>query len=499
MLGRKVFVASAILSGGRLSMRFLDMITALVIARFLTPAEFGLVTLAIATLLMLRALTELPVSEALIRSERLTPEDVDTAFTLSLLRGLAVAALLAAAAWPMSWLYDDERLVDLTLALTLAPLAMALRSPRLVQFSRAVNYTPATLLDIGTKLAGFLCSVAIALAARSYWALIVGLLVPPLLAAPVSYIVAPYRPRLSLASSRQILSFAGWLTMARFVATANSEIDRFFIGGILGKAAVGYFAIGRSITTTATWAIGTPLMQAMFPGFAKIQSNPERLQSAYLKGQGMLVAAIMPLGFGMAMVAEPVVALTLGAQWGPVTQIIQVFAPVGAVATMTMPVQAVVLALGRPRQLVVRDLLMLLLGIPIVIIGALTFGLMGAVYARMLSGVIHTLLNLEILKRTLGLSITRQLANSWRSIVSVIVMIAALLVQQRFQMQPGSWHQLTGLLLSAVFGAGAYVATHLGLWLLAGRPAGPERFLVELGGSLWRRLFAGPQQEVASQ
>ena len=92
MLARKVFLASAVLSGGRLAIRFLDLIAALLVARFLTPAEFGLVSLAIALLMTLRALTELPVSEALVRGEDLTRDDIDTAFTLSLLRGLTVAA-----------------------------------------------------------------------------------------------------------------------------------------------------------------------------------------------------------------------------------------------------------------------------------------------------------------------------------------------------------------------------------------------------------------------
>src|SRR6187401_3511979 len=133
MLARKVFLASAVLSGGRLAIRFLDLIAALLVARFLTPAEFGLVSLAIALLMTLRALTELPVSEALVRGEDLTRDDIDTAFTLSLLRGLTVAALLAAAAWPMGRIYEDLRLVDLTLVLAIAPLAMALRSPQLVK------------------------------------------------------------------------------------------------------------------------------------------------------------------------------------------------------------------------------------------------------------------------------------------------------------------------------------------------------------------------------
>lgn len=498
MLSRKVFLASAVLSGGRLAVRFLDMIAALVVARFLTPAEFGMVALAIALLMTLRALTELPVSEALVRGEELTRSDIDTAFTLSLLRGIAVAGLLAAAAWPMGRIYQDSRLIDLTLALAIAPLAMALRSPQLVRFTREVNYVPVTLLDTGTKLVGFLASVAVALATGSYWALAVGLILPPLIAAPLSYLIAPYRPRLSLASWRTILSFAGWLSLARFIATVNGEIDRFFIGGVLGKAAVGFFAMGRSISTTTTWAIGIPLMQAMFPGFARIQSEPARMRAAYLKGQGVLVAAIMPLGFGLALVAEPLVALALGSQWLPVAAVIQVLAPAGALATMTMPVHAVVLALGRPRPLVMRDFALMLLGIPAVILGALAFGLMGAVYARMLAGIVQIFMNLQILKHVLGIPVTTQLANSWRSAAATVAMAAAVLATGPLTGAPGHAGLVLELVLATVLGGSTYLATHGSLWLLAGKPSGPECLLAEWSAVARRKLSTASPGKVAT-
>ncbi len=489
MLARKVFLASAVLSGGRLLARVLDLVAALIVARFLSPADFGVVTLATTVLMILRALTELPVSEALIRTKELSQDDIDTAFTLSFLRGLIVALLLAALAWPMAAIYDDARLAGLMLALTAAPLAMGLRSPRLVQFSREVNYTPETVIDTAAKLVAFALSVAVAWQTRSYWALVIALALPPLIATPASYFVAPYRPRLCLASTRSIVAFAGWITLARFVATANGEADRFFIAGILGKASLGFFAMGRSVATTATWAIGMPLMQAMYPGFAKLQDQPDRLRAAYLKGQAMLVACLMPLGLALAILADPLVRLVLGPQWLPLVPVIQVFAPVGALASVTMPVHALVLAMGMPRQLLVRDVVMFVLGLPAVIAGAYWFGMMGAVWARMATGLVHTLLNLQIIGRTLHVPIWRQLANFWRSATSACVMAAMMLaVGGTLPAAADTLHQIAHLLLGGAAGGFAYVAAHALLWLLAGQPGGPEVFVRDGTQAVLRRL-----------
>lgn len=492
MLARRVFVASALLSFSRLLARFLDLIAALIVARFLSPADFGLVTLATASLMILRAVTELPIGEALQRSEELTAADIDTAFTLSALRGLVVALLVAGAAWPMAAIYDDQRLIPLMLALAIAPLAMGLRSPELVRFSREVNFVPATIIDTAAKLAAFAVAVGVAAASQSYWALAVALIVPPILSTPASYFVARYRPRFSLERTRTILSFAGWVTLTRFITTANGEADRFFIAGVLGKASLGFFSMGRSVATTASWAIGAPLMQAMMPGFARLQGDPERLRQAYLKGQAMLVAGVMPLGVALGLLAHPIVAIALGPQWAPAAPILAVFAPIGALATVTMPVHALVLALGCPKQLLLRDVIMFVLGIPVVIFGAWSFGLMGAAYARLLTGLILTLLNLAIVDRLIGLGIVRQLVNCWRSAVSAVIMAGAIVALSSVATpDDGMLHRVIALLLVVSGGTVAYLATHAVLWLLAGRPNGPERFLGESARHVLSRRGAG--------
>lgn len=368
----------------------------------------------------------------------------------------------------------------------------------MVRFAREVNFTPTTVIDVVAKIAAFGAALVVAVETRSYWALVVALIVPPLISTPASYLAAPYRPRLSLASTRTIISFAGWVTLARFITTANGEVDRFFIAGVLGKAALGFFAMGRSVATTASWAVGTPLMQAMMPGFARLQGDTDRLRAAYLKGQAMLVAGVMPLGVALGLLAEPIVALALGSQWAPAAPVLAVFAPVGALATVTMPVHALVLAMGCPKQLLLRDVAMFFLGIPAVILGAWFFGLMGAAYARLLTGIVLTFLNLAIVDKLIGLGVLRQIANCWRSALSAGAMAGViLLLAPTMQNSSDILHRSLTLVLVATGGMLAYVAAHALLWLVAGRPQGPERFLSEsarhaIGRFMLRRRIAEP-------
>jgi PST family polysaccharide transporter len=490
MLSRRVFWASAILFSGRLLSRGVDMLAALVIARFLTPAAFGVVSLAIASLMIMRSITELPISEALIREEDLTPGHINTAFTLNCLRGLTVSSLMALAAYPMAWIYGIPALAQLMLALAIAPLVMGFNSPAMVRYSRNLNYLPSTTIDATAKIVAFVASITYAYMTHSYWALIISLVLPPMISVPLSYVLAPYRPRFSFVEVRSIFHFTGWVTLMRFISTANGEADRFFIGGILGKARLGEFSMSRSISTVASWAVGFPLVQAMFPGFSKLQGDRSRLASAYLKGQAMLVAVLAPIGIGLAVLAEPFVRLALGNQWVAIVPLIQILAPAGTISTMSMPAHSLAMATGHSQKLAIRDLVMFVIAFPAVVAGAYWWGVMGATVVRFFAGLVATGLSLQIVAVVTGVGIFRQLLNLWRTTIGVTVM-GFFLYFGLTMIRVEHWALALPLQLAMLCLAGGlvYVLTHFLFWLFSGRPAGPETFVIDLFGPIYRQLL----------
>ena len=493
MLARKVFSASAWLVFGRLFVKGADALAAIVIARFITPDAFGVVMLAVATLMMMRAFTELPVSDALIRESDLTAGHIDTAFTLNVLRGLLLAILMIAAAWPLAMLYSDERLFALLLALALVPLVLGLRSPMMVIFVREVNYVPVTVLEAVAKFVATGLGLTTAIIWESYWAIVVTMVVPPIITTPVSYILAPHRPRFGLSRARDIVSFAGWVTVGRFFATANGEADRFFIGGIIGTAAVGYFSMARSIATLASWAIGAPLVQALYPGFSRVQDGDKRLKMAYLRSQALVFACLAPMGVGIALLARPFILLVLGEKWVETVPLLQILAPAGAIAALGMPAQALVMAINKPKRLAIRDGAIFFLAIPVIILAAYFYGLLGAAFARLLLTAPVVLLSLYIVADELGpeVSISRQIGNCWRTIVSVAAMAAVvILISSAFAQFEQSEIILAELIILGSIGAMTYVVTHLAMWAATGKPPGVESFMIENARKGSAALFA---------
>ncbi|MBS7670677.1 lipopolysaccharide biosynthesis protein [Croceicoccus gelatinilyticus] len=478
MLANKVFRSSAIFASARLVGRGLDILAALVIARFLTPADFGMVMIALATLMVLEAATELPIVDALIREKEVRPGDVDTGFTLSFLRGTIIAGAMLALSVPISIIYDDQRLILLIALLGLAPFITGLRSPMMVMFAREVNYAPTATIDLIARMTSFATAVVIAWQTGSYFSLLIVSIMPPMVITALTYIWAPYRPRFSLLNWSRLLTFAGWMSISRALATVSQEGDRFLIGGVLGKAPLGFFSMGRSVATTASWAIGMPLVSVMYPSLVKIRENTERLQQSYLRGQSMVAAAIMPISVFLMLMAEPLVRLGLGEKWLAVVPVIQILAPASALATLAMPTQALLLALEKPHQLAKREMLAALIAIPAVVIGAITFGLMGAVIGRALANIFHTALSVEIIVRVAGISWRRQFLFVWRSIAANGAMALFLYESLSWFNDASVASEILSIALAGAGGLAVYGVTHLALWLLSGRPSGAEEYIV---------------------
>lgn len=481
MLARKVFASSAFLTGSRFLGRGLDIVAALVMARFLSPADFGVVTIGLAALMVLESFTELPVEDALLREKELRDEDVNTAFTLSALRGLSVAALLCASAVPLAMIYDDNRLVLLICLLAIAPVARGLRSTMMVKFRREVNYKPLAVIDMFCRITSFLLAVACAWYTESYLSLVILSVTPQIIELIATHLIAPYRPRFTLSKMRFILSFAGQVTISRVLATLSSEGDRFLVGGFAGKAALGFFSMGRSVATTASWAIAMPLLAVMYPGLAQIREDPPRFRRSYLRGQGMIVFAILPVSLALGVLADPLVRLALGDEWLLVVPVMQALSVLNAAATFSMPAHSLAMATGEIRQMIWREAVTLVVSIPAVTFGAIYYGLSGAVLGRVLAGLVHTAMSLQMVTRLSDIPVARQLINPWRSVIGS-AMFAAVLYLVSHTMADGNWVELATLLAASGIAAGiSYIAVHLALWKLAGMPDdSPEHFLIDL-------------------
>lgn len=482
---RKLLAVGAMwTAGGRIIMNLIGLASTLVLARLLTPEDFGLVAIATVVFAIITAFTELSWAAALIQHKDLQREHYDTAWTLNILRALLISALLCISAYPMAAAYGDQRLVGIMFVLAAAALASGLVNPRLVDFRRKLSFQQEIFTELVVKTVGFVVGAAIAYWFRSYWALVIGSLAAQVAGLIVSYVLIPFAPRFSLKYWRTLFSFSSWLALSSGLNAINYRLDQLVIGAVLGTGPLGQYTVGDNLASLPVRESTAPLAHVLFPAFSRLQDDAVRRRETFLRSQCLLVATALPVGLGFALVATPLVQLVLGPQWTSVALVIQILSTIFAVHAFSAPLTPLAMGLGQTRLLFVRDVINLVVRYPLIFAGLFLGGLLGLLLARCVSGLFAIGIDLYLARRLVGASILAQIASSWRALAATTVMAVSVWGLGALGVERATYLDLA---LLVVTGAASYLGASLVFWLAAGRPAGPEREALDLLKFLRRR------------
>lgn len=462
------------------------------LARLLTPQDFGLVAICTTVLSVLVAMTELSMGSALVQRAEATQEHIDTAWTMAMIRGLLIAAGFALAAIPLSRLYGDARLAPLFVLSGVTGAMSGMGSPLVTLCTRQMSFRPMITMQIVQKLSAVALSIALALWLRNYWAIVLGSAIGGAISTLLSYFVIPYRPRFTLSRSRELLGFSSWLFVGQAASALNWRFDQLVIGLFLPPAQLGAYSMAETISALPTREATAPLIQTLFPSFARMQGDRDRLRHAYQTALGAVGVIALPVAVGFMLLADPFVRLALGPKWLMAVPLIKVIGACYAIQTLVTGARPLAMAEGATRTLFVRDLWGLMLRAPCVTAGLMAWGMTGLIWGRFLSAILDYFTTTTMVRTLIGLSIRDQFLAHRRTLAAVACMaVAVLLADQCLLAMEAA--PFTRLALLAPLGALTYLAALHGLWLASGRCAGAEaELLALLRAAMTRRGKAAP-------
>jgi O-antigen/teichoic acid export membrane protein len=453
----------------------MGLASTIVLARLLTPADFGIVAIATSILAIGLALTEMSLAAALVQREEVHDEHFHSAWTFSLARSLIIFLAVALVAYPLAGLYDDPHLAPVIIATGLIVAIPGFASPTIIMYTRNLVFWQDFAIQITQQLAVFAVSVTVAVMFRSYWALIAGNLAGSIVNVCLSYVISPFRPRLGISRLKELFSFSIWLAMGNALNTINWKLDQLILGFLVGKSAIGIYTVADNIAALPVRESTTPLRKTLFPAFARMANDMERLKQAYTRTQNMLFAVAMPVGFGFAVIAEPVVTTFLGEKWLEAIPIIQILSATFAFQSISNSLEPLAMAKDATRTLFGRDVRTLLIRVPLIAAGYLLGGLMGVVVGRAISSAIGAVWNMSLVATLSGISVMQQFRSCWRTMASTMVMAAATFGILNILDAPHvALPQVAVIVLSALSGALIYASAMMALWILSGKPIGVE-------------------------
>ena len=314
----------------------LTLATLAVLARLLTPVEFGLVAVAWIVLDLTARLGQTAIGHLLMQSGKLEARDVDGVFTLALALGVVCAAAIWLLAPAIAALSDAAALADLLSLLALAPLVASFSVVPAHLLRRELRQPALLAADLSAYFIGYSC-VATTLAFNGWgaWAPIVGELVRT--AIHVGVVAAMHRgrfpPRLTLRGSKALAARAAGYLLTQASGFVLNSAASLAVWSTLGTAALGYYSRAERLAMLPTQAFHNTFFDVSFVATAQRQTRRRQLRWFYLQAAEGLALAALPTGLLLVITAPEVVALLLGTQWPASVPILQVLA-------LAIPMQA---------------------------------------------------------------------------------------------------------------------------------------------------------------
>jgi O-antigen/teichoic acid export membrane protein len=463
----------------RQSERLIGIVSIAILARLLSPKDFGLVAMAGSAVALVEAFSAFGFDWAVVRLEQATPAHYDTAWTLRLLCGLLVAATLSIAAYPISLFFGQRAVMAIIFAMAFNSVLGAAENIWMAEFRRQMRFEAEFKLRFSGKLAGFVVATTWAAFTRSYWALVAGVTASRLASTLASYYLHRSRPQWDLSKRTDLLRFSAWLLFGNLTEVLRSRFADIWVGRVLGSRSVGFYSMASELSALATTELAAPINRVTFTMYSRQANDIPALRESYLRVSGLIWAVGLPAAVGVGVCAPWIVTILLGAQWGDAVPVLQILAAAGIIAIMAANTQYVYWALGRSRFVASLSFCSTLVFALFTLLLGHRLGLLGVATAQVVASAVVLLINFTTLFRTLSLSFVEVARRNYRVLLSAAVMgiVLTMIGHELTAIKPPLALQLATMIVS---GASAYVIALALTWLLTGRPTGPEHDILGL-------------------
>jgi lipopolysaccharide exporter len=348
-LGRRAVRAVAWAFGLRIASQLLGLVRTMILARLLSPDDFGVFGIALVSISTLNTLSFTGFEAALVQKKEDVKPYLSTAWTIQVLRGLVLAGLVMAAAKPASMFFGEPRAVPALRALSFVVFFRGLSNIGIVYFRKELEFRKYFAYEVSGTLADTAIAIPMAYLFRNVWALVVAIIGRQLVQMVVSYVLHSYRPspRVDGQYLKDLFRFGKWVSGSSILLFLLNEGDDVLVGKMLGSSSLGLYQMAYRISNLPATEITHVTSLVTFPTYAKLQDQIPRLRAAFLRTLRLNAFLAFPIAGGVFVLAPGFVRLFLGEQWMPIgASTGPVFQAMGRPELLTKLVAVKLLCLG---------------------------------------------------------------------------------------------------------------------------------------------------------
>jgi lipopolysaccharide exporter len=333
----------------RIADRSFYFIKLIILARILLPRDFGVLGIAMLMILNLETFFRTGFSDALIQRREVTDDYLNSAWTTGIIRGTVLSAIVYIAGPYVAGFFNSPQAGPVVRVIGLSFLLRAFTNIGTIYFQKELEFNKQFLYQLTGSLADFIVAVTAAYLLKNVWALVFGILAGDFIRLIASYVVQPYRPKLSVdfKKARELFVFGKWVWASSITTFLLAQGDNAVVGKVLGAAMLGLYQMAYSIANTPATEFAQLISGITFPAYSKMQGDMSRLRNAYLEVLRMSAFIAIPLAGGIFVLAPEFTRIFLGEKWMPMVPAMRVLAVYGMINAIVAP-GPLFMAVGRP-------------------------------------------------------------------------------------------------------------------------------------------------------
>jgi O-antigen/teichoic acid export membrane protein len=320
----------------------------MILARLLSPKDFGLVGMVTAFTGVLELFRDFGLSSATVQRTTVTDEQISTLFWINVLLGAILGLVALATAPAIAAFYHEPKLFGVMAVLALGFFFNAAGTQHSALLKRQMRFTALAVISVVSLTVGTAIAIYGAKAGYGYWALVSMTVTPTIIATTglwlaTGWVPGPPRKR---AGIRSMVHFGGSLTLIGLIVYVGYNAEKVMIGRFWGADAIGIYGRAYQIVNIPTDNLNSAAGEVAFSTLSRLQDDPIRFRSYFLKGFSLILGLTLPITIACALFADDVVVVLLGPKWIDAATIVRLLAPTIAIFAIINPLGWLVFSLG---------------------------------------------------------------------------------------------------------------------------------------------------------
>lgn len=389
----------------RLSTRLIAFLRIAILARILTPAQFGVFGIAAFVLAFVEIVTETGINVFLIQEKKKIDDYIHTAWIVSIIRGIIVSLAIILLASFIASFFNSPQSYSLLVLISAVPFIRGFINPAIIKFQKELEFQKEFWFRLFVFFVDAATAIILVFLIREPIGLVWGLIAGATLEVILSFLLVKPTPRFVFEGERikRVVGRGKWMTFAGIFDYLFRNLDDMSVGKLLNTSSLGLYQMAYKLSELPITEISVVVSKVTFPVFTKISNDAKRLRTAFLKTMVAVSGLIITIGLLLILFPREIISIILGSQWLDAAIVLQILAIFGIFRAISGSISILFLAVQK-QELVTLVVFANMAGLATTVVPlVLMFGMVGAGISAIIGSLLGLFVSLYFAFRILKL------------------------------------------------------------------------------------------------